>query len=138
MIRDIATHFYGLRGRISLLVIISVLLLSLFVSLSAGEISRTQITHDRGQALSQLAQQFTQQLDSAMLERWREVQLIASLETVQNLDSSADSKRALFEKMLATYPYYSRIGWANTEGIVQESRRAAQAQSSGRRVPRPY
>ncbi|HVU12069.1 MAG TPA: EAL domain-containing protein [Phototrophicaceae bacterium] len=120
--RTLSRRFlYSLRSRISVLVVISALLLALIVGVGASEISRAQTISRRGQQLVQLAQQFTQQLDNDLFEHWREVQLIAQLDTVRNPNDSMAAKRALFEKIQATYPFYSWIGLADAQGIVQAS-----------------
>lgn len=108
-------RFFGsLRWRISLLLVGVLCWLSLLISVITSESVRVQILYDSGQALTLLAQQFSQQLDSSILDRWRELHIMASLDTFQDPDASLARQRNLLETMQATYPYYS-VGWADRQ-----------------------
>lgn len=113
--------FYTLRNRISLLVVTLTLTLALIVSMSAGEISRAQITQRRGARLLQFAQQFSQQLDSQLFEYWREVQFIATLDTVREPNVAPAEVRELLEEMIETHSFYSWVGLTDAEGTVRVS-----------------
>jgi PAS domain S-box-containing protein len=66
--------------------------------------------------LSELAFQMGYRLDRSMFERFRDIQVASSLDTLRS--GSADARRQLLERLKETYSDYAWIGLADTEGRV--------------------
>jgi signal transduction histidine kinase len=76
---------------------------------------------ERGQAFAELAFQMTDKLDRGMFERYREIQIMASLDVMRNPTASAAEKRQLLELLQTTYDTYAWIGLTDTDGLVVAS-----------------
>ncbi|WP_328702859.1 sensor histidine kinase [Arenibaculum pallidiluteum] len=71
--------------------------------------------------LDALAQQVADKLDRGMFERWRDMQIAASLDTIRSPTASADARRAVVQRLQDTYPHYPWIGFITPDGILQAS-----------------
>ncbi|KAB8332153.1 HAMP domain-containing protein [Scytonema tolypothrichoides VB-61278] len=109
---------HSLRTRLGLAVGGVALALLILLSLLVGYVTKQQLEADTGRFLSELAYQMADKLDRGMFERYRDIQIVASLETLGNPNSTLDTKRALLEKLQNTYTDYAWIGLANLEGKV--------------------
>jgi signal transduction histidine kinase len=107
-----------LPTQLGLGIAILALLLSTLTSLSIGYSTSVQIEAERGQSLAELAHNLTVLLDRGMFERYREVQIVTALETIQNPNIPVSEKRSLLEKLQSTYPDYAWIGLTNAQGRV--------------------
>ena len=100
------------------------ILLLTFVTLQlVGHTSARQAEADIGRSLAELAFQTTDKLDQGMFERYREVKLMAERHEITDREVPLAVKRALFDSMQATYPYYAWIGLADRTGKVQVASR---------------
>ncbi|MFB8791094.1 MAG: hypothetical protein U7123_20150 [Potamolinea sp.] len=106
------------RSRLGLAVGSVAFALSILLSLLVGYSTKQQIEADTGHFLSELAYQMADKLDRGMFERYRDIQIAASLDTLRNPEASLEAKRALIEKLQSTYNDYAWIGLANPEGKV--------------------
>ncbi|GAB1544484.1 hypothetical protein NUACC21_71600 [Scytonema sp. NUACC21] len=97
------------------------LAVSILLSLLVGYVTSRQIEADTGRFLSELAYQMTDKLDRGMFALSRDIQIVASLETLGSPNSTLDTKRALLEKLQSTYTDYAWIGFANLKGKVTVS-----------------
>ncbi|WP_296950149.1 ATP-binding protein [uncultured Massilia sp.] len=79
-----------------------------------------QVKSSIGNGLAELAMQTSDKLDRGMFERYREVALIAQLRELRPGAPQALRRRAL-ERVQASYDYYSWIGVAGMDGLVQAS-----------------
>ncbi|MDJ0706611.1 MAG: ATP-binding protein [Leptolyngbyaceae cyanobacterium MO_188.B28] len=111
----------NLKARLGLATVGAALLLSSLLSLIAGHISRNRISNSRGEFLASLAFQMADKLDRGLFERYRDIQILASLDAIRQPDISIDSKRALIEKLQTTYSDYAWIGLTDAEGNVLAS-----------------
>ena len=100
------------------------MLLLTFVTLQlVGHTSARQAEADIGRSLAELAFQTTDKLDQGMFERYREVKLMAERHEITDRAVPLSVKRALFDSMQATYPYYAWIGLTDKAGKVQVASR---------------
>lgn len=111
----------SLNTRLGLAITAIALILALSASLMAGRAVSRQVKTDVGQQLANLAYQMTDKLDRGMFERYRDIQIIASLNELRDPQASQATQRSLLETLQVTYPDYSWIGFADSQGIVQVS-----------------
>lgn len=108
----------NLRLRLGLAIGSVALILSILLSLLVGYTASKQLEASTGKFFTDLSYQMADKLDRGMFERYRDIQIAASLETLYKSDSSDDSKRALLEKLKNTYNDYAWIGLTNLKGKV--------------------
>jgi len=72
-----------------------------------------------GDQLQQYAGQVADKLDRGMFERYRDLLVATSLESVRSAGASRDSRRAVVQRMKDTYPDYAWIGFIEPNGILQ-------------------
>ncbi|MGW8392524.1 ATP-binding protein [Pseudoduganella sp. HUAS MS19] len=92
----------------------AVLLLSLLTVALLGWRAGEEFKRSIGQGLAQRAAASADQLDAAMFERYREVQLLAR----RAGQASVAQRRQLLEDVQRTYPLYAWIGLADAAGKV--------------------
>ena len=89
---------------------------------------------DVGEQLDEVAQSMARNLDRGMFERWRDMQIAASLDTLRDAGRSEDAKRAVLERLHQTYPAYSIIGLLDPDGrIAVTSNRLLEGASAAKR-----
>jgi two-component sensor histidine kinase len=71
-----------------------------------------------GGQLAEIAGQMARSLDLGMFERWRDIQIAAASDSLRDPGAGTAAKRALMERMQATYPAYSIIGLIDADGRV--------------------
>jgi hypothetical protein len=76
---------YSLRLRLVLAVGGITLILSILQSVTVSQLTTAKIEAEAGNALVQLAHQITDKLDRGMFERYRDIQNIATLDTLARL-----------------------------------------------------
>lgn len=112
---------HSLRARLGLAIGCIALVLSIITSLVVGHTASNQLKVYVGQALAELAFQMTDKLDRGMFERYRDIQIISTLNTFRDPNASVSEQRTLLEKLQSTYPDYAWIGLTDGSGIVQAS-----------------
>ena len=108
----------SLKARLGLATGGIVLLLSTVLSLLVGYTTSTQIETTIGQHAGEIAYQMADKLDRGMFERYRDIQILASLDPIRQSDYPLAVKRSLLEKLQSTYPDYAWIGLTNQQGVV--------------------
>ena len=111
----------SLKARVGWVTVGTALILSLCLSLMAGQMSRDRIVDDRGEFLSSLAFQMATQLDRGLFERYNDIQILASLDDIRQADAVMSTQRALLSQLQDSYSYYAWIGLTDQQGIVQVS-----------------
>lgn len=111
----------SLRTRFGLAIGGTALVFSILASLIVGHTASEQVKVDVGQSLAELAYQMTDKLDRGMFERYRDLQIISTLNAIRDPNSPVSEQRLLLEKLQSTYTNYAWIGFANNQGIVQVS-----------------
>ncbi|HEY9605584.1 MAG TPA: hypothetical protein V6C85_28530, partial [Allocoleopsis sp.] len=118
-----------LPSQLGLGIAILALFLSTLTSLSIGYNTSVQLESERGQSLAELAHNLTVLLDRGMFERYREIQIVTALETIQNPNVPTSEKRSLLEKLQSTYPDYAWIGLTNPQGrVIASTKRILEGQ----------
>ncbi|ARV62646.1 PAS domain-containing sensor histidine kinase [Nostocales cyanobacterium HT-58-2] len=112
---------HSLRTRLGLAIGTIAFVLSILASLIVGHTTSEQVKVDVGQSLAQIAYQMADKLDRGMFERYRDIQILSTLDAMRNPDASASQQRALLDKLQSTYTDYAWIGLTNHKGIVQAS-----------------
>lgn len=121
---DCLTSLHPRRSfRVRLGLTISSILLFCFLLLAAivGHISETQVRHDEGKFMEQLARQMTASLDQGLYGYFQEIQALALLDAVREPDQPLAGKRVLLNKLRQAYPDYAWIGLTNINGTVVAS-----------------
>ena len=95
-----------------------VLALSLLLSSLVGYVSGTRIETTRGQSLEQLAYQMADKLERGIFERYKDIQILSTLESIIQANYSLAFKRSLLEKLQNIYPDYAWIGLTDSQGNV--------------------
>jgi len=111
----------SLSTQIGLGIALLALVFSTLTSLAIGQSTGLQLQSDRGQSLAELSYLLSQQLDRSMFERYREIQIVTTLDSIRNPNASISQKRRILEKLQSTYPDYAWIGLANPTGRVMAS-----------------
>ena len=94
--------------------ILATLALAALVSREASRRLEAEV----GGQLAEIAGQMARSLDVGMFERWRDIQIAAASDSLRDPGAGAAAKRALMERMQATYPAYSIIGLIDPDGRV--------------------
>nr|WP_244435329.1 hypothetical protein [Methylobacterium sp. B34] len=69
-----------------------------------------------GGQLAEIAGQMARGLDIGMFERWRDIQIAAASDSLRDPGTGTAAKRAVMERLQATYPAYSIIGLIDADG----------------------
>jgi diguanylate cyclase (GGDEF)-like protein len=80
-----------------------------------------QLVEDRGHALQDLANATARTLGENLRERRREIDLLAQTTLFRNANFADPELRNSVERLQASYPYYSWIGFTDTTGTVRAS-----------------
>lgn len=111
----------SLRSRIGLAIAGITFLLSLVTSLVVGHTVDEQLRVHIGEDLAELAYQMTDKLDRGMFERYRDLQILSTLETFRQPNLNVAQERSLLEKLQSTYTDYAWIGLTDPQGVVLAS-----------------
>ncbi len=105
-----ARLFWNTAGMVSIL--------SLLLSLLVGYVSGKRIETTRGQSLEQLAYQMSDKLEWGMYERYKDIQILSTLDSIRQPSNTLADKRILLEQLQNLYPDYSWIGLTDTQGNI--------------------
>ena len=92
------------------------LVATLAIASLVGHETSSRLRHAIGSDLSELAHHLTDNLDRGMFERWRDIQVAASLDLLGEPDAPTEAKRSLLERLRSTYPDYAFIGLTDPTG----------------------
>jgi two-component system sensor histidine kinase/response regulator len=106
---------FGLGAMLAAALAGAVLLLTVLAVWGLGWRTAGELKASLGQGLAQRASDSADQLDAAMFERYREVQLLAR--RAGQIEGSA-ARRQMLEDLQRTYPLYAWIGLADAGGTV--------------------
>ncbi len=93
------------------------IVLSVILGYYAAAISRQQIEQEQGASFTRRAQSIVDALDRGMFERYREIQIVATLDDIRNPRASVEKKRAILEKLQHTFSAYAWIGVCDGQGV---------------------
>lgn len=108
----------SLKARLGLAIAGIALIFSMLASSIVGYVTSDRMEAIIGKSLAELAYQITDKLDRGMFERYRDIQILATLDSIKNPFTPASAKRELLEKVQTTYPDYAWIGLTDKQGKV--------------------
>lgn len=108
----------SLPSQIGLGIALLALIFSGLISLAIGQNTGQQLTADRGQSLAQLSHHLSELLDRSMFERYREIQIVTTLDSIRDPNAPRPEKRRILDKLKSTYPDYAWIGLTDPKGRV--------------------
>lgn len=85
------------------------------LQVEAGDRLRRMI----GDQLHLYASQVADKLDRGMFERYRDLIVVTSLETIRSTDTPRDARRVVLQKLQDTYPDYAWIGFIRPTGLLE-------------------
>ena len=94
------------------------LLLAAVLALTLGERIGSALVRSSGQALAARAATAAGELDRAISERYREIQMLARRPELQGPRGAPAPQRQLLEEVQGSYPLYAWIGLTDTAGKV--------------------
>jgi len=106
------------RGRMALLFGFLSLLVGLPTYLYGSAVHREQLLHDRHAALNAQASSAATVIAENMIERRREIELLAQTPLYRHAPLDSPEFQASLERLQRSYPYYSWIGIAAPDGVV--------------------
>lgn len=124
LLASLASHLNpsrSLRTRLGLAIAGTAIILSIVASIIVGHTASEQVKVNVGQSLTELAYQMTDKLDRGMFERYRDLQIISTLNAFRSPDTPILEQRNLLEKLQSTYTDYAWIGFTDTRGVVRAS-----------------
>ncbi len=101
-------------GIIAAMALLATAALAMLASRETSERLRREIGAD----LAELAVHMTDKLDRGMFERWRDIQVAASLDTMRDPGVGMEAKGVVIESLRATYPDYAAIAFMTPDGRV--------------------
>lgn len=107
---------HGLVAQISYATAAISIVLSVVLGYYAASISRQQIEQELGEDFQRRAQSIVDALDRGMFERYREIQIVATLDDIRNPRVPVEKKRAILEKLQQTFDAYAWIGICDMQG----------------------
>lgn len=110
-----AARLFSLRHLIALAFAMLILVVTAILGLLLERTAARTLEAEIGLRLAQTAVQMADKLDRGMFERWRDLQVAASLLSVGEPALSPDQKRGVIEKLQATYPAWAWIGLIDAE-----------------------
>ncbi|MGF9761844.1 HWE histidine kinase domain-containing protein [Microvirga sp. 0TCS3.31] len=78
-----------------------------------------RLRQDIGADLTELATHMADKLDRGMFERWRDIQVAASLDTMRDPNVGLNAKSAVIERLRSTYPDYAAIAFMSPDGQIR-------------------
>lgn len=106
----------SLVAQISYAMALVSIVLSVALSYYAANLSRHQIEQELGSHFLHRAKDIVDVLDRGMFERYREVQIVATLNDIRTPSVSIDQKRSVLEKLQQTFNAYAWVGICDTQG----------------------
>jgi diguanylate cyclase (GGDEF)-like protein/PAS domain S-box-containing protein len=107
---------HSLVAQISYAAALLSIVLSVILGYYAADISRRQIERDLGETFARRAQNIVDALDRGMFERYREIQIVATLDDIRDPRAPTAKKRAILEKLQQTFNAYAWIGICDMQG----------------------
>jgi len=112
------TFYKSMRGKLTIFLSLAVFLSTLILAGYFAQVSVQKMQQTRLDLLSQLAKSMAYQLDKDMNNRAHEMQLLSAIQAIRSQQTPLSEKRALFEQLRASYPYYAWIGMTDAQGNI--------------------
>lgn len=108
----------SLTARLCLVLGSAALIAALLQSVLVGTLARRQVESDIGGRLLDLSAHVTGILDRSMFERYREIEILATLAPFRDPATPRAELRAMLETLQRSYREYAWIGVTDAEGTV--------------------
>ncbi len=108
----------GLRAGLGGAFLIVGLLAAAVAAVAVGSGAVARLREEAGADLAGAAAQVAELLDRGMFERWRDLQIAASLDTIRDPAASRDAKRAVLKRLEETYPDYAVVVLIGADGRI--------------------
>ncbi|MDX1706011.1 diguanylate cyclase [Pseudidiomarina sp.] len=96
--------------------------LTIMITSILTQVATHRIEYQVGTGLAEVAHQMSDKLERGMFERYRDMQVAATLiEEMSSDESFHDEAAAMLATLQQTYPYYAWIGITDAKGVVQVS-----------------
>jgi len=115
----VAGHRLSLRLVFAITIAAIALLATGFVTVLASRETSERLRRDIGADLAELATHMADKLDRGMFERWRDIQIASSLDTMRDTNVSMDAKSVVIERLRSTYPEYAAVAFMSPDGQVR-------------------
>jgi two-component sensor histidine kinase len=115
----VAGHRLSLRLVFAITIAAIALLATAFVTVLASRETSERLRRDIGADLAELATHMADKLDRGMFERWRDIQVAASLDTMRDPNITMDAKSIVIERLRSTYPEYAAVAFMSPDGQVR-------------------
>lgn len=106
----------SLVAQISYAMALVSIVLSVILSYYAAGLSRQQIEFELGNNFARRAQGIVDVLDRGMFERYREIQVVSTLDDIRDPAVNIGKKRTILEKLQKTFDAYAWVGICDAEG----------------------
>jgi two-component sensor histidine kinase len=115
----IAGHRLSLRLVFAVTIAAIGLLATAFVTVLASRETSERLRRGIGADLAELATHMADKLDRGMFERWRDIQVAASLDTMRDPNVAMGAKSVVIERLRSTYPEYAAVAFMSPDGQVR-------------------
>ncbi|RUO63975.1 diguanylate cyclase (GGDEF) domain-containing protein [Pseudidiomarina planktonica] len=92
--------------------------LTTVISVLLTQVASNQIRQQAGNSLADVAYQMSDKLERGMFERYRDIQVAASLVAKLQLENNTEGMQRLLNRLQTTYSDYAWIGLTDAEGKV--------------------
>ena len=107
-----------LATRIGLGIALLAITFSTILSILIGQSTSLQLQTQQEQSLAKLSFTLANRLDRGMFERYREIQIVTTLQDIRSEQVSQPQKQELLNKLQSTYPDYAWIGLTDAQGMI--------------------
>ncbi len=106
------------RARVALAVGLLAVVLSQAASYYLNDLFVGQVKTDKGLLMTELAHQMANEMDKGIFERLHEIRIMSSLDALRDPGIPLERKRALLERLKASYEHYAWIGITDAAGNI--------------------
>lgn len=112
------TDAWSLRTQLACGAALMAVIATVALSLVIGAVTLNRLRADAGEAMLATALQMGETLSRGMSERFRDIQVLASLDTMYSSRAPLEQKRRLLDQMTDTFPDYAWVGVTDNDGKV--------------------
>ena len=110
------------------------LLLTAGMAVLADRVASRYVQNTVEERVADTAEQMRHSLDRGMFERWRDIQIAASLDSMRDPNLDVNAKREILAKLQTTYPDYAIIALVDSDGdVIATSNRLAEGTNVSKR-----
>ena len=110
--------YFSLKSRLVITIASLALISAFIVNWVSSDLSRKQIERDQGVTLKHIAMNMASRLSQDISTRANEIAFLTNLKLIKDPSISYDDKKALFEQMKSSHPFYAWIGMTDAQGNI--------------------